>query len=167
MTVANNTNTATKIVLLTSTKSIETAIEKMYNDGQKLQTTMHVLACSVLKHLGQHKDIRVLHKLLNAIPEFGRVNALRAWFEEFGPVVFTGNNPALVSSKSVRLGDAMAKPFWKFRTEKPYEAVDVVAMIESMRKKLLKDATETKRDHGPLIKHLDDMKRAAIPAPAN
>jgi hypothetical protein len=152
---------ASMMKLLVGTKAIEDALMSIHRRGQTLQQDMHVAACSVLAHIGQHSDIRMAAKLLNAMPEAARKNAMRDWLSEFGPITFDGDNPIFVQGGKVRLGDAQANPFWKFSPEKPYQAVDVAALIASTIKKLEKDQKETKANHGTLIAGLEKLIPAA------
>lgn len=156
-----NATTAPAIKLLVGVKAIEDALMSIHRRGQTLQQDIHVAACSVLQHLGQHSDIRMVAKLFNAMPEASRKNAMRDWFAAFGPVTFDGDTPVFVPGGKVKLGDAMANPFWKFSPEKPYQAIDVAALIASTIKKLEKDAKETKANHAPLIAGLEKLIPAA------
>ena len=152
-----------KITLLTSLKAIDAAILSLHERGQSLQTDMHIAACSVLAHVGKHRDIRVLHKLLNAMPDVTRNNSLRLWFETFGNVKFEGKDIVLTSN-GIKLADAMKKPFWKFKANEgvPYEAIDVAALIASTIKKLERDSKETSIDHSAVIHTL--RMAATIPS---
>ena len=147
---------AVKIALLTSVKAIEAGIDAIHVNGQALQTQMHTVACSVLMHLGKNKDIRIVMKLLNAMPDMARKNSLMLWFETFGAVKFEGKEAMHVKDKATRMADAMAKPFWKFKANEgvPYEALDVVALINSTIKKLERDTKETKIDHSAILHSL-------------
>jgi len=144
-----------KITLLTSLKAIDAAILSLHERGQSLQTDMHIAACSVLAHVGKHRDIRVLHKLLNAMPDVTRNNSLRLWFETFGNVKFEGKD-ILLTDSGIKLADAMKKPFWKFKANEgaPYEPVDVNALINGIIKKLEKDAQHTGLDHSKVLHQL-------------
>jgi hypothetical protein len=151
--------------LISGMPNIDRAIAMLHTKGQKLQAECHVLACSVLAHVAEHGDVRVVAKFLNAMPEAARVNALRAWFEHYGPVAFEKNQPAFVKGKKSYIGDAMAMPFWKFKAEPEYQAVDVVKMLQATVKKLEKDQKETKRDHSAVITGLKaQLAAAAYPA---
>ena len=155
MTTKTNVLTVAKVF---KAEQINAQIDLMHNRGQTLQTQMHKLACSILLHLGTNKDVRVVQRFVLAMPEMSRSNGLRNWFEQFGPVKFVqrddGTEQVLfVKDKDTKLGDAMAKPFWKFSAKegKPYEAIDLQAFVQSALKRLEKDAKETGRDHTPLI----------------
>ena len=154
----------TKIKLYPASK-IDARIALLHKTGQRMQTEMHAIACSVLRELGSSKDVRQVMKFVQAMPEMARSNGLRNWFEQFGPVKFIteGEGPAVVeraiyiktgpTKGGIKLGDAIAKPFWKFSDKEgqPYEAIDMQKWAAATIKKLEKDAKETGRDHTALI----------------
>lgn len=154
-----NLNVSVKpaFALIGSLKEIEARIIGMHSTAQSLQTEMHVIACSALQRLGKHGDIRIVLKMLNAMPEMARKNALIDWFTAFGPIAFTEENKVLsamhVKDGKTKLADAMAKPFWKFKANEgaPYEPINFDTYISAQVKKLEKDAKETGRDHTHLI----------------
>ena len=144
--------------LLTTVKALEAGIVSIHTAGQTLQTQMHLVACSVLQHVGKHSDTRVLMKLINAMPDMSRKNSLIQWFETFGNVKYSteGKTFVIVKDKAVKLGTAIDKPFWKFKATEgvTYEPIDVAALVAQTIAKLTKDAEKTKRDHTGLIKAL-------------
>jgi hypothetical protein len=140
--------------------NIDKRIDALFKSGQRVQAEMHKLACSVLAHLGEHKDIRTVQKFIAAMPDMARVNGLRNWFEQFGPIKFheaEGKDAAptatYVKGKAVDLGKAIDKPFWKFSAKEgqPYEPLNVETWAKAAIGKLQKDAKETGRDHSALI----------------
>ena len=133
---------------------ITEACNKFYARGQSLQTEAHKIACSVLAHVEQHSDVRVVAKFLATMPELSRVNALRSWFEEFGPIAFEKGNPLFVKGKATHLNLAMAMPFWKFKVEEPYVPVDAKKALENLIKRLTKDAKHTGIDYSSTIQAL-------------
>jgi hypothetical protein len=133
---------------------ITDACNKFYARGQSLQNEAHKIACSVLAHVEQHSDIRVVSKFLATMPELSRVNALRSWFEEFGPIAFEKNAPVFVKGKATHLNIAMAMPFWKFKQEQPYQPVDAAKALDKLIKRLTKDMKETGIDHNATIQAL-------------
>ena len=159
-------STKPALALLTTAKAIEAGIERIHVAGQTLQTDMHLVACSVLQHLGKHKDTRVLEKLMNAMPEMARKNSLILWFETFGNVKFSLETKAfvLIKDQGIKLGEAIDKPFWKFKANEgvEYEAIDIVKYVNAQVAKLTKDAEKTGTDHNVLIRAL---KQAIAPAP--
>lgn len=134
-------------------RQLPKAIKALHADGRAWQEQAHLIACSILKHLGRTGDIRHTEALLKDMPEAMRVNSLKMWLEAFGPVRFpdkderAGGAPEImhVKGKKTQMGEAMAKPFWKFKAleGKPYEAIDLNAKLEQLIKALQKDATQT------------------------
>lgn len=161
--------TAKTTIKLYKANEIDARIVLLHKNGQRLQTEMHKLACSVLLHVGESGDVRVVQKFLAAMPEMSRTNGLRNWFEQFGPVKFNVSEDGVetvvhVKGGKTKLGDAMAKPFWKFSAKEgqPYEPIDMQKYIEQQMKKLEKDAEKTGRDHSAVLAAL----KMAVTAPA-
>jgi hypothetical protein len=140
-----------KIVLIVGTVALDKAIVSIHARGQKLQADMHRVACSVLSHAFEHGDIRPLAKLLQAMPESSRSNALRAWSEHFGPVRYDGKNPLFVKGRENQMAAAMAMPFWQFKPEEDYQPLDVIKSLNVLMKKLVTDGEKTERDHTAVI----------------
>lgn len=155
------TNTIENLNLIEGTDALNAAIKRVHEAGQSYQKDVHILAVSILYHVGAHGDTTVVQRFIHAMPESVRANGLRAWFEHFGPVKFDkdGDGNELVSyvkGKPARIGDADAKPFWKFKAHEgaPYNPIDLEKFIASALRKLEKDAKETGRDHTGLITDL-------------
>jgi hypothetical protein len=142
----------TEASLMTSEAEINKAIESIKRRGSALQADMHKAACSVLLHLGKHEDIRVLRRFLDALPDMTRTNAMRQWFEAFGPVSYKNGTAELNKDNPVRLGNAMEKPFWKFKANEGAPYVPLAdTYFASIVSKLEKDAKETGRNHTELM----------------
>lgn len=153
---------ASAMPLLVGVKAIETALMSIAKRGAELQHDTHVAACSVLQHVGKHSDVRLIESLLTAVPDMTRKNAIRAWFEEFGPVMFEDEKAVFVKGKRTLVGDAWAKPFWSFKPEEKYVPLDLAAAFKSFVKKLEKDQKKVEgRNHSALIAQLSKL------APAN
>lgn len=146
------------IKLYKTEAEINKATDSLKSRGSSLQKDAHILACSVLAHVAEHHDIRVLSRFLAAFPDMARVNAVRSWFEAFGPVTFNGNTPSYVKDGKTRLGDAMETPFWKFKPEPEYKPIDRDAALDTLIKRLEKDQAITERDHSALITSLKLIK---------
>jgi len=158
----------TKLNLYTTFADIEKATIAFSKAGAKLQSEAHKLACSVLAHVGEHGDVRVVSRFLDSFPELSRVNAVRAWFENFGPVTFKGNNPEFVRNCKTRLGEALETPFWQFKTEAEYKPINPAAALDQLAKRLRIDAKKTGADHSAIIVALGMIKinsNQPIPAP--
>jgi hypothetical protein len=165
MTTQAKATPAPALKLLVGVKAIETALKSIFTRGQSLQADIHVAACSVLKHIGEHNDVRLANDLLAAMPEASRKNALRDWLSAFGPITFDEHDKAVhVKGGKVKLGDAMALPFWKFSPEKPYVALDVAKFMTSVVSKLKRDQKETKVDHSVMINALEKLVPAGVTA---
>lgn len=145
------------MVLLDTTKDIDNALESIKRRGGTLQGDIHVAACSILMHLDKHQDIRIVERLLSAMPDMSRKNAMRDWLAHNGPVMFDGDRPQHVKGKAVSLAAAQGTPFWKFSPEKPYEPLVISKAIEQLIKKLQKDEKETHVSHGAIILGLNKL----------
>jgi len=160
------TNTVT---LLTSTKAITAATNTLAAAANMLQHDAHTLACSVLAHVGKHGQIGIVNNFLAAMPDMTRKNSLILWFETFGKLKYEGKAMCYVSTKPQRLGDAMEKPFWKFKANEgvPYQPLIMDTYIDQQIKKLEKDQKETKQDHSALIGALKAHKATILTALPN
>ena len=157
------------VVIMTSLKAINAEIKWVADTGATLQQRTHALACSVLAHVSKHGNINVLTQFLDAVPDMVRKNALQQWFETFGQVSFkavaAGEKPAwrIDRTKKVRLGDAMDKPFWKFKANEgaPYVPLNIDDYLSKQIKLLEKDAEKTGVDHSALIAAMKGYKGKA------
>lgn len=144
-------------------KAIDAAMVALFASGQSFQKEAHAVALSVLQHVATHGDVRVASKLVNgmcaAMPELSRINALRSWFEAFGPIAFNDEGVAVyIKGKPANVAKAAETPFWKFKPEEPYQAMDVLKSVDQFIKRLTKDQKETKRNHGALVSQLEAIK---------
>src|SRR5215207_9856601 len=130
---------------------IEAACVKFFTKGNSLQTEAHKLACSVLRHVGEHGDVRVVQTFLTSFPEMTRMNAVKAWFEAFGPVTFDAKGVKFVQGGKTKLGEAMDAPFWEFTAEPVYQPINPAKALEALIKKLVRDTKETGADHSATI----------------
>jgi hypothetical protein len=137
----------TKLKLYTTVAAIEAACVAFGKRATTLQDEAHKIACSVLAHVGEHSDVRVVTKFLESMPGSYRTNAVRSWFETFGPITFNEGKAVFCKNRKTRLGEAMEKPFWKFKPEEAYVPIDAAKALESLIKKLQKDQKETGTDH--------------------
>ena len=144
--------------LATGLPAIAKSLASIKTRGVKLQNDVHIAACSVLRHVGEHKDVRVVQSLFDALPASYRTNAVRDWFVAYGPIAFDKNKPVFVKDKATELTKAMADPFWLFSEEKDYVQVDVLALINAAVKKLTTDQEKAGTHHGKLIATLETLK---------
>lgn len=175
---AKTTNAAQQpaLALFKTKAEILSACTTIHSTGQQLQTLMHKTACSVLQHFGKNKDTRVVLAMLNALPESVRKNALISWFEAFGQMTIREDKESKIitvlyaADKKTRLGDAMAKPFWKFVAKEgaAYEPLNFNEYVASQIKKLEKDlekvpAQKNEDPRRTLLVALQAAQKAAIP----
>jgi hypothetical protein len=149
---------ATKVLYVTL-KAINAAIVAAKAQGTSYQAELDKIALSALAHMGKHKDVRVVNAFIESVVDSVRVNALRSWFETFGSMKYDVEAKAMIydKSKQTRLGEAMGNPFWKFKTEEAYIPMDVKAAVANLLTRLVKDGTNTKRDHSRVIKALEGV----------
>jgi hypothetical protein len=63
-------------------------IDRIAKVGRALQTEIHSVAVSTLAHIREHGDYTLAIRLLNAMPNGQRVNALGFWYGHFSDGVF-------------------------------------------------------------------------------
>lgn len=169
--------------LFTDVAAIDKAIKSIATRGKKLQSDMHQVACSVLDHYGHNEDSRVVLRLIDAMPEMSRKNALCQWFEAFTCIKFErvkddNGKMTLAASKDARkkhrLGEAMDTPFWKMKGNEGevYQPLDLPARINILIKAIERDAVKAKdagkkpQDHKAELKALRDLAKGYAVAEA-
>lgn len=159
--------------------AINAAIKSIATRGAKLGNDMHIAACSVLNKLINSGDVplaeRRLNELFKAMPKASRVNALKQWFELYGPISFAKGKAVYAKRENVAdlFTEACKTPFWTLKGNEgvAYQPLDIVASINALIAKLGKDESETKRDHSKVKKALEALlpakpKEAGKPAKA-
>jgi hypothetical protein len=157
--------------LYTSVDQINKAVVDFSKKGATLQAEAHKIACSVLAQVDKHSDVRVVTAMVTnftkACPSALRVNALREWFQEFGPIAFNAKGEvSFVRGKPTMLTQAQAEPFWTFEAKEggDYKPVDADAAIHALIKKLQKDETKLGTDHSATIQALRIVLQARAAA---
>lgn len=123
--------------LITDTKALTTAINSIASRGKKLEADIHVAACSCLHHADAHNNADPMLRLLAALPNLARKNALIAWAQDFGKFTVNeeGTGLAYDKTKSTDLEAAQAKPFWEYKPEAPFKAFDLQAELARLLKR--------------------------------
>lgn len=85
--------------------------------GSAMNAIIHRAAYSVLVHVAKYSDIRLVDRLIAAVPDSVRRSRLRTWFTVFGPVEFAEGKAKYRRETKTRLGAATTKPFWNFKAE--------------------------------------------------
>lgn len=123
--------------LITETKAIELAIKSIQSRGSKLQKDIHICAVSCLNHIEKHGDITLLNRLVAALPGGWRVNAIKAWAEEFGKVNWDNTQKAFTFDKAKKsnIEGAIAVSPEEFKPEAEYKPLDLAEAIKALIKK--------------------------------
>lgn len=151
--------TAATLKLVEGAGNITKRLATLKTTMASAQAETHLLACSVLAHVGKHKDVRLVTTLLESVGDMVRTNAIRAWFESHGPVAFDEKGAIrYAAERPVQIAKAMGTPFWKFKPEEAYKPLEVGKAFDRWVKALEKDAKETGRDHTALIAGLVNLR---------
>lgn len=146
--IAKTASKAAPVVdIIKKISEIKAECARVQTVGAALQQDIHRLACSVLKHTAQHGRIQVLEQFIDAMPAMVRVNSLQLWFETFGQLTYNALEGEkkrawrIDRSKKLRLGEAMEKPFWKFKALEgaQYTPIKMDDYLDQQIKKLEKD----------------------------
>jgi len=100
-----------KIEILT-VSAIGEVLEKIATTARALQSQIHQCAVSALSHTFEHGDFRSVTRLLNALPNGQRVQALAVWFAHFSNNALTikkASGAFSVVLDSSKLGDEMLR----------------------------------------------------------
>lgn len=117
--------------IIEGAKAIDTAIKSIATRGKSLERDIHVAAVSCLMHADQHGDVTLAQKLVDAVPQLARKNALRDWFLAHGKFSYDMEGKVLTyNKKGVTLQeDAINTPFWEFKPEPEYKPFDMQAAV--------------------------------------
>lgn len=137
-------------------------IQSIANRSTALRNDCHIAAVSCIMHATKHGDVMYAQRLIEAMGEGWRLNALRAWFGKFGPFTWV----AKTKDKAGHFGldkdkrklmlaeleadeDAVGKKlsevtYWEFKPETEFMGFDLLKEI----KKLIKRASTVKEDEG-------------------
>lgn len=142
--------------LYKNTKQINTAIANAVKAGNAVQVEYQRIACSAIKHLEEHKDIRVIRHLLETLPEGMRRKSMSAFFDKFASVSFSQNEETgktevtYNKDKKSNLVAALTFAWWKAAVESQYVpfdlAVELAKLINRAESKLKKGVSSEKGD---------------------
>ncbi|WP_439357865.1 hypothetical protein [Bradyrhizobium sp. DASA03007] len=163
-TIATKPQTSATLKLVEGAGNITKRLATLKTTMASAQAETHLLACSVLAHVGKHKDVRLVTTLLESVGDMVRTNAIRAWFEAHGPVAFDDKGAIrYAGERPTQIAKAMGTPFWKFKPEAAYVPMEIGKSFDRWVKALEKDAKETGRDHTALIAGLVNLRPDAEP----
>jgi len=145
--------------LIEGSKAIAEAIDSIARRGKKLDREIQIAALSAMQHHVEHGDVTLINRLIVSMPKGSRVNALRAFIETFGAVVYDSKSKKFVHSKTkaFRLDDAMRIMWTDFKREQEYKPIaDPAKMVHSLIARMQTDINKmgnnSKVDPGMLRK---------------
>lgn len=83
----------------------------------ELRQDLHQVACSVLAHVEKYGDVRLIDRLIAAVPAFMDTHPLMDWFTVFGPVEFVNGKAKYKARGQSAIQVATALPFWTIPNE--------------------------------------------------
>jgi hypothetical protein len=124
------------VTLLNNAADIDKAIKSIANRGKVFERDLHNTAMSCLVHADKHGDVTLATRLLTALPNTTRKNALRDWFLAFGKFDYDMKSKAFTygRDKVSLIDDAAQMPFWVFQPEKETAPFDLSAAIARLLK---------------------------------
>lgn len=132
--------------LYKTAKAIEMAIAKAVVAGNALQVEYQLIACSLMTHLHQHKDIRLIRNFLGSLPEGMRKKSMSVYFEKFAQVMFDDEGEVhFDKERKLDLAGALALGWWKAAKETPYIPVNLLYIqkyIQTLLNKIDKAAAK-------------------------
>jgi hypothetical protein len=112
-------------------------IQKDFKDRDRV----HQAAVAVLVHLGQHFDLRVPAKLIDAIGNTRTSAALVTWLSLYGPLSATKDGALyIVKGKPTQVGPATLDPYWKHFPAAPKKEFDPIAELERVSRAIERSA---------------------------
>lgn len=160
--------TVKPLVLIVGSDEIMKSIKSIATRGKALDESIHLTACSILAHVHQHREVSLMNKLITAMPKSARKNAIIDWCTTFGEMAWDGKQKAVVFVKdSTTYQDkAEACPFWSFKPEPEYHAVDLDAAIAKLVKQAIKrqEEIEEKRKTDADYSTTDNIKPETLAA---
>lgn len=143
--------------LYTTTKQITQATDVAAKVGANLQLEYQKIACSAIKHIGEHKDVRIIRHVLDTLPEGMRKKSMSAFFDRFAPVKFGENETTgeaevtYAADKQAKLVEALIFPWWKASVESTYVPFDLerelAKLIQRAETKLKRGVSAEKGDN--------------------
>ena len=147
--------------LLVGATAINKAIDSIAKRGKTLDTDLHNAALSCLEHAIKHGDITLAERLVGAMPQQARKNAMRDWFINYGPFAYNAKNKKFTfkakEGEVYNVAEAAQTPFWEFKPEPEYVPFNVDKAILA----LVTKAENAVKEHGVVI---DENKLRALKA---
>lgn len=128
------------MTLIEGATAIDAAIKSIQTRGKSMDRDIHIAACSILNHVEKHGDYTKAIKLVNAMGQSARKNALKDWFLAFGKLSWNAETKDFTFNKNAvtMLSEAIAMPFWDFKPEPEYKPFDFNASVQAILSKATK-----------------------------
>ena len=136
--------------LITGQKKIGDRITTYGEVMASADIEIHTIACSILNHVINHREKSLVDKLIDqlggATGKSQRLNALKQWFVDFGPLEFhqvdkTAPIRIVFSKKKTvykGLEEALKTPFWSYIPEAPIRDFAFEAKVKSLYNQVMK-----------------------------
>jgi len=155
--------------ITTDGKAISAMVADIKTRSGVLKGDIHIAACSIIAHAVKHGDATLATHMptiiTDALGDAWRLNALRQWFEEFGPFTWhakEGDKPAgfridkarrtAMSAEMQKTGETeyvdklvTVKTYWEFKPEPEFKAFSTLAMLGRLVAEAKKKAADDKR----------------------
>lgn len=134
--------------LIITTDLINKAIDSIARRGKRLDMDIHKCAVSIVNHVNEYHEVTLVNRLVDSMPKGARSNALRDWFENFCKCVYNKESKQFdfVKGASMPLEPAIAEPWFEFKPEPEFKAIDSQKLIDSLFKTLSKGADSEHAD---------------------
>lgn len=112
--------------LITDKAKLNAAIESIARRGKRFDNDVQTAALSCMHHHANHGDVTLTNRLVEAMPNGSRVNALRAYIETFSAVAWDEEAKAFKHDKTRKHRlDAASETTWvEFKPEAAYKPID-------------------------------------------
>ena len=137
------------MTLITNAAELRQRIRDIYHAGRKIDGDIHVAATSCMFHAGEHGDVTLFERLLDAMPKSSRRVALITWGEMYFPIT-VNRKTGKTKLKPKRTAEdwqhdvAQAVPFWEASKEEAKPVEQKVETIRNYLERLAQGGSEKK-----------------------
>jgi hypothetical protein len=133
--------------LILGTDAISKAINSINTRGRKLDNDIQLAGMSVINHVELHGDITLVNRLVDAMPNGSRVNALRSWISAFGKVIYNEETKSFDYNKlgKTDLDGGAEKVWFEFKPEAEF-SFDLAKAFASLLKSAENAGKKAKSD---------------------
>lgn len=158
--MTKETKSIQPVKIIQGASAIDAAIASIGRRGAKMDRDIQQAAISAMAHHAQHGDVTLVNRLVDAMPNGSRVNALRDFILNHGAVSYDSESKAFVHTKGkdARIEQAQGVMWTEFKPEPEYKPYDAIAAIKAVIDRASK-ADKSKGDKVPagLTTRLGDL----------